>query len=194
MARVAPTIAALAALLVLPAATHAGDAPKGVKGVKVGGPAPAVLLYYVDGNIVPPKSMEGKYLLLTFWSVASFKSTEGADLFGRMKNVRRAVAGRDDFVLVSVCVDATDDDKVEAWSQFLLGQGPWITATVGGGSLTTAGGGAAPRSRSMSPPPACSGSITTMSLLVGPDGKLLAAVIPGMDLPEAVSKTLKGAR
>jgi RNA polymerase sigma factor (sigma-70 family) len=164
--------------------------------LKVGEAAPGLYLHYADGNIVPQKSMDGKCLLVTFWSVASLKSAEGASLFEQMKKVRRDIADRDDFILISVCVDAIDDDKkMEAWSQFLLSPG---TVDYGDGRRRfiddsrwwgcTEVGLDEPTSRRYGV------DRYPESFLIGADGKLAAVSIPHKNLREAVAKSLKLAR
>jgi hypothetical protein len=184
------TAAGLAVALCLPAALRADDAGAG-KGTKVGEPAPRIYLYYADGNFVPQKSMDGKSLLLTFWTVQSLKSKDGAALFEQMKRVRLGVAGRDDFVLISVWVDALEDDKMDDWSKFLLDQGTvdygdgrrrfiddsrwWGCMEVQLDDLTSKrfGVGHYPE-----------------AFLIGPDGKLLAADVPGKEVVDVVARAL----
>jgi hypothetical protein len=194
MRRAAPTLAAL--LLALPATLHAGNSPKNGQGLKVGEAAPGLYLHYADGNIVPQNSMDGKGLLLTFWSVASLKSAEGAALFDQMRKIRRDIAGRDDFILISVSVDAMDDDKeMEAWSRFLLSQGTvdygdgrrrFIDDSRWWGCTEVALDQPTSRRYRVNRYPE--------SFLMGADGKLAAVSIPAEELREAVTKALKVAR
>jgi hypothetical protein len=118
------------------------------------------------------------------------------DLFDQMKKVRRDIAGRDDFILISVCVDTPDDDKkVEAWSQFLLSQG---TVDYGDGrrrfiddsrwwGCTEVG---------LDEPTSDQYRVNRYpeSFLIGADGKLAAVRIPHKNLREAVANALKVAR
>lgn len=69
------TPTAISSAVLLLAAALLADA---AKRAEVGKPAPALILWCADGNHVPQESMDGKHLLVTFWSVASLKSTEGA--------------------------------------------------------------------------------------------------------------------
>ena len=192
----ATRVAALAVLLALAAILRADDASKDRKSVKVGEPAPALNLHYADGNFVPAESRKGKYLLLTFWTVDSLKSTKGAALFDRLKKIRRDIAGRKDFALIGVCVDALDDDaKLDAWSHFLLGQG---TVDYGDGRRRFIDDSRwwgctevlldEPTSRRYGV------DHYPESFLIGPDGKLLVADIPDKEVRETVAKALKAAR
>jgi cytochrome oxidase Cu insertion factor (SCO1/SenC/PrrC family) len=188
-------VIALVLFLALAAALRADDAPKARKAVKVGHPAPPLYLYYADGNLVPAKSMEGKFLLLTFWTVDSLKTTKGAALFDQLKKVRRDVAGRNDFVLVSVCVDAPDDEaKTDAWSQFLLGQGKveygdgrrrFIDDSKWWGCTEIQIDELASRYYGVDHYPE--------SFLIGADGKLAAADVPDKEVRETAARALKAA-
>jgi hypothetical protein len=140
--------------------------------------------------------MDGKGLLLTFWSVASLKSAEGAALFDQMRKIRRDIAGRDGFILISICVDAMDDDKkMEAWSRFLLSQGTvdygdgrrrFIDDSRWWGCTEVALDQPTSRRYRVNRYPE--------SFLIGADGKLAAVSIPAEELREAVTKALKVAR
>ena len=121
---------------------------------------------------------------------------EFRDRIIRLKKVRRDIAGRKDFALISVCVDATDDDaKLDAWSQFLLDQGMvdygdgrrrFIDDSRWWGCTELLLDEPTSRRYGVDRYPEV--------FLIGPDGKLLAADIPDKEVRETVAKALKAAR
>src|SRR5262245_39539475 len=158
-------------------------------GVAVGRAAPPVIALFPSGDAVLPEQQTGKVVLLVFWSL---QDAARAQLFERLRAVRKEFARDDRLRIISVCTDS-DGDSWETWGRFLLDQG---AVDFGDGprrfmdddrwwNVFQNHGVAEPSSRRY--------GVTTgpAAFLIGPDGRLLAVRIPAGEIRERVAAVLK---
>lgn len=86
---------------------------------KVGATAPKIRAMNPDGNSVLPAHLEGKVILLAFWTFD--RDAKSGMPLDTLQPLRRAFAQDDRFLILTVCVNESED--WEAWGEFQVGQG-----------------------------------------------------------------------
>jgi hypothetical protein len=86
---------------------------------KVGDSAPEIAAMNPDGNNVQTAHLKGQVVLLAFWAFDP-ESKSGMPL-DSLRELRREFADDKRFLIITVCVN--DSDDWEAWGEFLVGQG-----------------------------------------------------------------------
>lgn len=156
------------------------DAP-----LKVGDRAPEISALAADGNALTSNGLQGKVVLLTFWSMDDKNYEKVAEAF---KAVRAAHRDQSDLQLISVCVD----DDWERWMEYLDKQPPldkehplqrfysdrrwWQYVQVGGDETTANKYGVRQ---------------TPTTFLIDRAGKLAALNIVPVDIAKSVDRALK---
>lgn len=186
-------IAALVIALIAP--PHAAGGKDG-KPAEVGQPAPPIIAYGPDGNVAVPAHLKGKTILLVFWWTQALKNAAFKTQFDELKAIRRAYAHREQFLIVSLCVDVyTTDQGPRAWDRFVLGQG---SVDYGDGKRRFIDDSKwwqcieVPVEEPSSRRYAVDRDAT--AFLIGPDGRLIAAHVRTEMLRGEVAKLLDGAR
>src|SRR5262249_37647593 len=105
-----------------------GDGPEPIRlelraeGIEVGQPAPHILAYGPDGNVVDERGLRGKLVLLAFWFTRSpSKAVERQYVL--LREIQREFRGHEGFLIISLCADVIEEEGRgnEFWNDFILG-------------------------------------------------------------------------
>ncbi len=163
------------------------------EGIEVGRPSPPIVGHGPDFNVIDPEHLDGKYVLLTFWSMKTIETPVGAAHYNQLRRIRREFANHKDFLIISLWVGPEDGDAYDAWSKFVLGQG---TVDYGDGRRRFIDDSRWWQCTDITPgdvistSPRYGVSRLPASFLLGPDGRLLAVRIPPEELRGEVAKAL----
>ncbi len=164
------------------------------KPIRVGQVAPPVVALTPDGNFDIQSYYQGRYVLLTFWSLQDRESIRQLE---ELKKIRRGITKRNRLLILSVC---TDDPEAhhECWLRFLEAQGmvdygdrdrrgpfhfymdhKWVNAAQDGSNFVSSEAYGVER--------------LPAAFLIGPDGRLRAIRIPVDKMGAVVAEALKEA-
>ena len=159
------------------------------KGLRVGQVAPPVLATLPDGNFDVENGWDGKFVLLSFWSM---KDPASLRQFESLKAIRREFAGNPRLRMLSVC---TDEDW-DGWLRFQEGQGKVNYGDARGTFTFFMDHQWWNASQAASPFVSTDAYEVTRlpaAFLIGPDRRLRALWIPTDRLRDVVARALKGA-
>jgi hypothetical protein len=172
-------------VLVTAAALAFGPAPAGGAELKVGQLAPVVDAVFADGDALRPEQLNGKVVLMTFWSAEDAAARRH---FEKMREVRREFVRSERFQMVSVRLGGDFAD----WLKFQEKQRPHDERFPRQPFYSDAKWWQAfhyPARESRRNPFGV--GQRPESFLIGPDGKLLAVRLADDALRAAVAKALE---
>jgi peroxiredoxin len=138
----------------------------------VGDSAPKFAAKTLDGRPLKLEDFLGKFVLLNFWATWCEPC---AGEIRQLQTVHEAFGRDERFVILSLSLDETIDVPRQFQEERKL---PWVQGFLGKGV-----DGAVPDSYGVRALPA--------SVLIGPDGKIVAKGMPGEEIQKAVARALK---
>ncbi len=170
-------------------AQPAGPPPAKRAALKVGDKAPEISGWNPDGNALSTDGLNGKTVLVVFWEL----DAKGGGLpFEPVRAVRRATAGSDGFLILTVCANGSGKNW-DGWSKVVLDQG---AVDYGDGArrfIDDAKWWNVTEVSSKTPQSVAAYGVTAYPeyFVIKPDGTLGGVRVPEKELKETVQKLLK---